>query len=202
MGDAEQSPSKKRSQNDCEEPRAKKEKARPPEEKAAKEVVYKEIPAPVLEWVAGKTGTERVLWLQNMGYTEAVERPGSYLLSESDIRSEGHDLYGTSKGFTRTLWRCDKYKGEIIKSMKEASPWKVGTTLRTTCYYGDCLENASSCTHCRINIGGKGTWGDVWEACETLMDSGIEAGRLCQNHIFIEEFKEQKDGSVHVSLGS
>jgi len=68
--------------------------------------------------------------------------------------------------------------------MENPSPFPIGTTLRTDPLDSKYLFSTTA------TIGGEGTWGDVWSACDAVLRNArlIATGKLDKKTKIIEDF--------------
>jgi hypothetical protein len=106
-----------------------------------------------------------------------------------DLEMDYFDTYGKGCGF-KTRWSLFD-KGIKFGELSEFAP---GTVITNRCgVWGYDTEAV---------VGGRGTWGDVWLACDSAIRNARDDEGNPDHHVFIEGFERNKDGTWNVVTGS
>ena len=118
-----------------------------------------------------------------------MQQAKQQLKLEFEKEMEYFDDYGRTHGF-RTNWSM--YHQGI--EFDQPSPYAPGTLITNRCN--------TWCYDTEAVVGGTGTWGDVWVACDSVIRNARDDQGNPDHHIFIEGFEKNSDGSWNVITGS
>jgi len=68
--------------------------------------------------------------------------------------------YGKERNYKSVWFWCGPHK---IQNFEQRSPFKLGSIVKLT----------KCCFVTKAAIGGQGTWGDVWSACDAVIRNGL-----------------------------
>lgn len=108
-----------------------------------------------------------------------------------------HDRWSERMGFVS---RWSIYDGDDIfgvryeGSLTKKSPFVPGTIIRNHCKVWGYDTSAV--------VGGEGTWGDVWVACDSVIRNATNDEGNRDHHVFIEGFERMEGVGYRVITGS
>ena len=107
------------------------------------------------------------------------------------------DNYGRKRKFISKWALYNEHKHYPVMYMDLQSDFNVGTILRT-----DPHESEHYLFKVTAAIGGTGTWGDVWSACDAIVRNArlAENGNLDKQHIHIVDFHKVSEAVYSVQL--